>query len=398
MSILFRNVKLTDCHRELNADLLVEDGEIAAIGDRLPHTGAERIVSGRGKTLMPAFVDLHAHFRDPGLTHKEDIESGSRAAVRGGYTTVSLMANTNPVCSSMNLIRYVREKAAKVGLCELHQVASVTRDFDGVTLSHIDELDSSVKWLSDDGFGIRDTAVMLQAMRIARERGMGLMLHEEDPALTREDSYLAEELMTFRDAKLAVLTGCRTHFCHVSTMDSLNYIMAAKLQCNNITCEVTPHHLMLTEEAHYNVAPPLRRELHRKYLIAAVQKGAVDAIATDHAPHTAQDKAAGANGITGLDLAFSTAYTVLVRDGHIPLGELSRLMSYSPAQILGVRKGLLEVGYPADLVLIDEGARFEVSGEALASRGKNTPMLGRTLHGNILLTMKEGKIVYEKAD
>ena len=396
MFVTLRNTKpVSSSDLALNTDILIEDGVIADIGENLPCPG--RVIDCHGKTLLPAFVDLHTHFRDPGFTHKEDILSGCRAAVHGGYTTVNLMANTKPVCSSMETVRYVREKAQAAGICDVYQTVSITKDFDGKTLSHIRELDEPVLWLSDDGVGVPDTAVMLKAMALAKERGLGVMLHEEDPALTMHNMYAAEEVMTYRDVKLALLTGCRTHFCHVSTIDALDAILAGKKAGANITCEVSPHHLTLNDSTHYNVAPPLRAEKHRQYLVKCLAEGKIDAIATDHAPHTPEDKKNGANGITGLDLAFATCYTHLVRTGALSLAQLSRLLSAGPATLLGIyNKGRIEPGFLADLVLVDLDEAFTVTESHIASRGKNTPMLGKTLYGQVLMTMKQGEIVYEK--
>jgi len=394
-SLLFRDIRVTDCDGTRACDVLVKDGVIAACGVDLGP--ADRIIKAKRRALLPAFVDLHAHFRDPGLTCKEDLDSGSRAAAHGGYTYVNLMANTKPVCSSAAAAREVRERAAALGLCDVHQVVSVTRGFDGSTLAHLEELDGGVRWLSDDGVGIQDTGVMLRAMEAARQKGVGVMLHEEDSALTKVDPYLMEELMTFRDVALARLTGCKTHFCHVSTEKAMAYILEGKRDCAHITCEVTPHHLALSDETPGKVAPPLRGEAHRLFLVDCVKKGLVDAIATDHAPHTAQDKLEGANGFTGLDLAFATCYTTLVRGGHIPLAQLSRLMSRNPAKLMGLAdRGRVCPGAPAHLVLADLDSSFVVDESCIHSRGKNTPLKGRTLYGEILMTLKEGTIVYEK--
>lgn len=395
---LFRDFRIVDCGKDLRGDVLVLDGKIARIGRELPAEGNNKIIEGRGRMLLPSFVDLHAHFRDPGLTHKEDVESGCRAAAHGGYTAVNLMANTRPVCSSMEMVRDIRARAARSGLCDVHQTVSITEGFDGETLSHLDALDGSVCWLSDDGFGVKDTGVMLRAMNIAKEKGFGVMLHEEDAALTKIDTYLAEELMTFRDLQLARLTGCRTHFCHVSTINAMLYIMNAKRECPRITCEVTPHHLYLNDKNPGRCAPPLRAEEHRQFLIHCVKNGHVDAIATDHAPHTAQEKLEGANGFTGLDLSFAACYTALVRPGHIAPGELSRLLSWNPAQLLGVAGGKIEPGFPANLVVADTEQPFVADEAHIYSRSKNTPLLGETLWGAVQMTMKEGVVTYEQAD
>jgi dihydroorotase len=373
----------------------VEDGRIAAIGGGF---SGEREIDCSGLVLMPSFVDLHAHFRDPGQTQKETIETGCKAAVHGGFTYVNLMPNTAPVCSDMETVCYVRREAERVGLCGVHQTLSITKGFDGVTLSDMEEADNGVRWLTDDGNGINNIETLYHAMHIADEYDLGLMLHEEERFLTPVDSYLAEDIPTARDVKLAALTGCKTHFCHVSTIGSMKAIIAAKAEGANITCEVSPHHLALNDETAGHVAPPLRSEAHRACLVECVKNGHVDAIATDHAPHTPEDKAKGINGFTGLDLAFATCYTTLVRNSIITLGELSRLMSYNPARLMWLDGYLIEEGLPANLVLADLETPFTATEACIHSKSKNSPMLGKTLYGSIRMTINEGKIVYEKFD
>ncbi|MCL1897167.1 MAG: dihydroorotase [Clostridiales bacterium] len=392
MSTVIRGARLVDAHGVRAGNLLVSDGRIRTVGEGLQ---GDRTIDGAGLVLMPAFIDLHAHFRDPGLTHKEDIESGCRAALHGGYTFVNLMPNTQPVCSSMETVYYVREKASTLAICGVHQTVSITEGFDGKTLAHLEELDGDVRWLSDDGFGVENTDTILAAMRFAQKKGIGLMLHEEYRVLTPEDAYLSEGLPTFRDVQLALLTGCRTHFCHVSTAKALEYILEGKRQSGNITFEVSPHHIALNDTNPGKVAPPLRREEDRRALIAAVLAGQVDAIATDHAPHTEEDKSAGANGFTGLDLSFATCYTVLCKDAGLELSALSRLLSLRPAELMGLPPALLEPGLPANLVLVDVREPFIAKEGQIHSRSKNSPMLGRELYGKICMTMKEGQILYE---
>ncbi|MDL2234174.1 dihydroorotase, partial [Ruminococcaceae bacterium OttesenSCG-928-L11] len=393
MSVVLKNARMTDSRRERRGDLLIENGKIKQIGANL--TG-DRVIDAAGRMIMPSFVDMHTHFRDPGFTHKEDIETGSRAAVHGGYTFVNLMANTNPVCSDMETVRYVLDKARATGLCDVHQVATITDRMEGTSIDHIDRLDfPTVRWLSDDGKGVQDTAVMLAAMRKAGQQGFGLMLHEEDPAMTHVNSALAEEFQTYRDVELAVLTGCKTHFCHVSTAAAMEFIIEGKKRSRHITCEVTPHHLMLNNETKGNVAPPLRPEEDRSCMVEYALSGHVDAIATDHAPHTPEEKAAGINGFTGLDLSFATCYTILVRENGMPLTALSRMLSFTPAGLMGLPPHLIDEGMDANLVLLDLDTPFTVTEEHIHSKSKNTPMLGKTLYGTVCMTIKGGAIVYE---
>jgi len=398
--LLLKNIRLVDEFGERGlCDVLVAGGKIADIGQSLNRTDAQ-IIDGGGAILLPSFVDLHAHFRDPGLTHKEDIHTGCRAAAHGGYTTVNLMANTKPVCSDMETVRYAKAKAQECGLCDVYQCVSITKDFDGETIDHIDNLED-IKWLSDDGFGIQRSDIMLKAMVKAKECGIGLMLHEEDAAIFALDSYFGEDIHTLRDVRLAEITGCKVHFCHVSTADSMRYIIEGKRRMaqhhgvTSITCEVSPHHLFLCDENTGRVNPPLRSREHRQALIEAVKAGYVDAIATDHAPHTPEDKLAGAPGFTGLDLAFATCYTALVKPGHIDLSALSKLLSANPARLMGIAGGRIAVGELANLTLVDVDNPFIADESCIHSKSKNSPVLGMQLYGRILKTIKEGRITYE---
>lgn len=395
MTILFRNVQMVDCLREQKADLLIRDGLIVEIGNEIIAPDAT-VINANYLTVMPSFIDLHAHFRDPGFTHKEDVLSGCLAAVHGGYTAVNLMPNTKPVITDLKSVQYVEQKAQEQGLCDVYQTAAITRDFDGKTLSHLEELAGHIRFLTDDGNGVEDSKTIWNAMVWAKEHDIGLMLHEEERFINRFDSYLSEELPTFRDSRFAYHTGCRTHFSHVSTKRALDFIWEAKQAGAPVTLEVAPHHIALNDENGGRVAPPLRSEFNRLALIKAIKEGKVDALATDHAPHTPEEKAAGANGFTGLDFSFATCYTVLCVENKLPLTSLSRLLSYGPASILKIHGGLIEVGQPANLVLVDLMANYIACEEQIVSRSKNSPILGRSLWGEVVMTLKRGKVVYEK--
>ncbi|MCX6084319.1 MAG: dihydroorotase, partial [Caldiserica bacterium] len=346
-------------------------------------------------TCLPAFCDLHAHFRDPGLTHKEDLVSGSRAAVRGGYAAVNLMANTKPVISSSLQVQDVLDRAASIGLVDVHQCASITKNMDGVTVDHLESLGDAVRIISDDGHDVMDAHVMLQAMTTAARLGLTVMCHCEDMNLSGTDYRLAEDLMTQRNIELARVAGCRLHIAHVSTEGSMRAVIAAKERGQAVTCEVTPHHLALTSATRYRVNPPLRTQQDVDFLIRALEQGWVDAIATDHAPHTADDKTAGAPGMVGLETAFGVCYTTLVHPGHISLARLTELMSRNPARILGLNKGCIAPGYDGDLVLVDLHTPWTVDATAFASKGRNTPFEGQTLVGRVVMTIKAGRIVYD---
>ncbi len=399
-SLLIRNARLIDSTRDFNGDLLIVNGKIGSLGKDISGSAPEgcSIIDGEGLALMPSFTDLHCHFRDPGFTYKEDILSGSKAAVRGGYTSINLMPNTRPVCSSMGVVDYVLTKAKEYGLVDVHQSVSITKDFSGESIAHLESLKPYVKFISEDGFGVDSDAVMLKAMMKAKELGLGVMSHCENRALSKEDMRLAEDVETIRNVGLARYTGCRLHVCHVSTEYSLKEILRSKKDGAKVTCEVTPHHIALTEGTKYRVNPPLRKKSDVEAIIEGIREGWIDAIATDHAPHTHEDKEGGAPGMVGLETAFSVCYTELVKKGHISLGRLVQLMSERPSAILGIEKGTLIIGRNADLVLVDLDKEITIDSRCFASKGKNTPFDGRKYFGEVITTIKGGKAVYMKED
>lgn len=394
MELLIKNARIVDASKDFIGDIYInEKGIIENVGINLNNDC--KVIDANGQTVMPAFVDLHAHFRDPGLTYKEDIETGSRAAVRGGYTTVNLMGNTKPIASKMETINYVNNKGREIGLCDLNQVASITYSLTGNDISHLDAIDSSVKFITDDGKGVDSDKIMLEAMVKAKEKSLTIMSHAETREIVPYSHRLAENLMTIRDIYLSRHTGCRLHLSHVSTKEAIEEIVRAKDQGALVTCEVTPHHIALTNEIEYRVNPPLREEEDRLAIIEAIKEGYVDAIATDHAPHTAEDKKAGSPGMVGLETSFAVCYTKLVRDGHITLNKLSEIMSKNPAMIMDINKGEITPGYIGDLVFVDLDIEETVNSEEFHSKGKNTPMDGMNFFGKVIRTVKSGKIVFE---
>jgi dihydroorotase len=336
-------------------------------------------------------VDLHAHFRDPGFTHKEDILSGSRAAAAGGYTVVSVMANTDPVCDCPEVARYVHERAREVGLVELFPVGAITERLKGEALSDMEGLAPHVWAFSDDGTGVQRDDVMLLACQKGASLGRPLIEHCETQNI--EDRTLSETLMVARDLVLANYTGCTLHIAHVSTTETVDMIVRAKRNNVPVTCEVTPHHVCVDEEVGYTVNPPLVDHVTRESLGSALVEGLIDVVATDHAPHTLEDKAKGAPGISGIETAFALLYTQLVRTEKLSLSQLSRTVSLNPAHILNLPKGELQTGYDGDVVLVEEDESFTVSADRLVSKGKNTPLLGTSLTGKIWATIHKGEIL-----
>ena len=396
MNLLIKNANIIDAYENFNGDILIIDGKISEIGKEINKTEVETI-DAKGLTLMPAFIDTHAHFREPGLTHKEDIESGSKAAAKGGYTGVCLMGNTNPICSSRDVVEYVRNRAKEIGLVDIHQCVSITENFGGKSIEHLNafEDDSELVAITDDGVGVMDSSIMMKAMEKAKENNWIVMSHAEDKTFSKIDMRIAEDLMTIRDLYLAKVTKARLHMAHVSTIESINAIRRAKKEGANVTCEVTPHHIGLTtEESNYRVNPPIREKDDVKAIIEGIKDGTVDCIGTDHAPHTQEDKEKGAPGMVGLETAFSICYTELVKKYGITINKLSELMSRNPANILGMNKGSITIGKDGDLVLVDLDKEVIIDKDKFVSKGKNTPFHGRKYFGEVVMTIKAGKVIY----
>ena len=395
MELLIKSANVVDWCGSYFGDVYINDGIISEVGKNLNKDC--KTIDAKGLTLMPSFVDLHVHFRDPGFSYKVDIESGSKAAVRGGFTMVNLMANTNPVCSSMDVVNYVREKASKVGLVDVHQVLSITRNFDGKEISHLEDIDNSIKIISEDGKDVMDGNAMLEAMKLSKQKDLIVMCHCEEHSLSKYDMRIAENIMTLRNLEFAKITGCKIHIAHVSTIEAMRYIIRYKNEGVKVTCEVAPHHLFLNDSVKYRVNPPIRKEEDVLFLIEAIKKGYVDVIATDHAPHTEEDKENGAPGISGIETAFSLCYIKLVKENGLSLSKLSEIMSKNPSEILDVKKGTIEIGYDGDLVLVDLNKKYEINVDEFKSKGKNTPLNGQHVYGKVVKTIKGGKEVYSSS-
>ncbi|PWX13352.1 dihydroorotase [Clostridium perfringens] len=396
MNLLIKDVNLIDESNNFFGDIYIENGLIKELGTEL-NKECETL-DGKGLVLMPAFIDTHAHFRDPGFEYKEDIESGSKAAVRGGYTTVTLMPNTKPVCSSKEVLEYVVNKGKEVGLVDLYQTVSITKNLSGEEINHLKEFEvnPNVKAITDDGKGVSDSKIMMEAMKIAKENNWIVMSHAESPEFSKVDMRLAENMMTWRDITLAKFIDCRLHMSHVSTKEAMKYIIEGKNDGVKVTCEITPHHLALNNKiSNYRVNPPIREEEDVNFLIKAIKMNYVDCIGTDHAPHSKEDKEKGAPGMIGIEQAFSICYTKLVKENHISLNKLSQLMSGNAAKLLNINKGKLQPGFLGDLVLIDLNKKRVFKEEDIVSRSKNTPFNGMEFYGDIVVTIKNGKIVYK---
>lgn len=391
MDILIKNCRIVDETKDIQGDIYIKDGIIMDYGNNLNYSC--KIVAGNNLTVMPSFIDMHVHFREPGYTYKEDIDTGSQAALRGGYTFVNLMANTNPICSNMEIVEHVLNRNKELDLIDIHQIVSITKDFDGKTLEHLDSLDNRVKFISDDGKGVLSNYIMYKAMIKAKDLGLTIIAHEEDEEIVHVDTRLSENIMTLRDIYLSKVTGAKLHLAHVSTKESIEEIRKAKQEKANITCEVAPHHIYLYDND-YRVNPPIREKEDVDSIIQGIIDGTVDVIATDHAPHSKEDKDKGAPGISGLETAFPISYTSLVKKGEISLNRLSQLMSGAPGRLMNINKGKIKKGYDGDIVLVDLDKKFKVNGDDFVSKGKNTPFNGQEFYGEIVGTIRKGVIKY----
>lgn len=375
-------------------DLYVEDGIIT---EKFPKEEADEIIDCNNLALLPSFTDLHVHFRDPGFTYKEDLETGSHAALKGGFTNVLLMGNTKPTVSSPEVYDDIIKRGKNLDLIGIDQVYTITKNFDGKSLDHLDNLPESVKFISDDGHGVDDAAVMYMAMVKAKELGINMTLHEEVAKVSAIDYEVAEDAMTIRDCYYAYKLDMPVHFSHVSTKGAMTAIKYFKDLGAKITCEVTPHHLYFSEKTRdeMKVNPPIRKEEDRLFLLKMIKDGYVDAISTDHAPHSEKEKNQGAPGFIGIETAFSTCYEVLVKSGLISLNQLVKIMSTRPSEILKIKKGKLEPGYLADFTLVDLDKSFIYKKEDILSKSKNSLMIGKTLTGSIEKVYRKGVLKYE---
>lgn len=410
--------------REGNYDVLIDKGRIVKIAGKLSGRmkeeeleGCRRIDAG-GLLVAPGLVDVHVHFRDPGFTYKEDIETGAGAAARGGFTTVVLMANTKPCVDRVDTLQYVLEKGRRTGI-HVETCANVTIGMKGRELVPMEELAAAgAVGFTDDGIPLIDREVTLEAMRRARALDMPVSLHEENPQLIENNGINrgrasqfygvggspreAEISLVERDLELALQTGACINIQHISTKEAVELVRRAKKRGNNIHAEATPHHFALTEEAviRYGTLakmnPPLREEEDRQAIIRGLADGTIDLIATDHAPHSAEEKARpiteAPSGIIGLETALPLAITELVEGGYMTMMQVLKCMSLHPAAMYHLDAGYLAEGGPADLVLVDTSAREEV-GE-FCSKSSNSPFVGRILRGVVRMTVCGGEIIY----
>jgi dihydroorotase len=423
--LLIQGGRVIDPSQSMDAlmDVLVENGKIAWIGQGKPPVASHETAVADGMVVCPGFIDMHCHLRQPGFEQKETIATGTRAAARGGFTTVCCMPNTNPPLDNLPLIEYVKTTAEKEGAARVLPIGCITRGRKGEELADLAEMaQAGAIGFSDDGSYVKNSRVMRKAMEYSLPLGLPMIEHCEDPDLAAEGVMnegiiatglglagipnAAEDIAVSRDIILAELTGARLHIAHVSTAGSVELIRQAKRRGVKVTAEVTPHHLTLTEDMvmGYNtnakVNPPLRTQKDIDALIAGLKDGTIDVIATDHAPHTANDKLCefgnAASGISGLETAFGSLMG-LVHSGKMLLPLLISKLTSEPAKLLGSGLGTLKVGSLAEVAILGPDVEWMVNINSFGSKGKNTPLAWQMLKGRPLMTIYGGKITYRGA-
>ncbi len=424
MDILLKGGRVIDPANgtDAAADILIKGGKIAQAGKDIKAAGAKQ-VDCKGKVVLPGLIDVHTHFRQPGREDEETFVTGSRAALKGGFTSVLCMANTSPVIDNKGVVEYVYAEAAKAGLINIYTAAAVTKNLEGKELTEIGQIAAAgAKALSDDGKPVMNAEILRRAMEYAKMFGLPVISHCEDANLSRNGVMnegalstrlglkgiprASETVMVIRDIEIAQLTGAKLHIAHVSAKESVEALRQAKKRKIKVTCETCPHYFTLTEEAvlGYNTGAKVNPPLRTKEDVEAVKKGlsdgTIDIISTDHAPHSAEEKDVefdfASTGMIGLEFAASLVNSELVNGGVLGWKEVAQKMSMNPAALLGLKgKGSLSEGSDADITVFDPGAEWTVETGSIESKSKNTPLMGRKLNGLAVITIVGGKIRYE---
>ncbi|NTV48230.1 MAG: dihydroorotase [Geobacteraceae bacterium] len=424
MNMLIKNGRVIDPSQKIDGmlDVLVENGLIKEIGKGLSAPAGVETIDASGKYVVPGLIDMHVHLRDPGLEYKEDIISGTKAAVAGGFTSVCCMPNTKPVIDNKTVASYIINKAKAEGFCNVFPVGSITYGLSGDRMSEMGELkESGCVAVSDDGKPVGNSEMMMRSLQYAAGIGIMVISHAEELELVGEGVMnegftstelglkgiprVAEDVATSRETLLAEYVGAPIHIAHVSTKGSVRIIREAKVRGVKVTCETAPHYFTLTDDAvrGYNtnakMNPPLREAADVAAIKEGLKDGTIDAIATDHAPHHQDEKDVefnvAMNGIIGLETSLPLSLK-LVQDGVLTLNQLVEAMSLNPSNILGLNRGTLKVGSVADITLIDPEFEWVVEVDRLASKSKNSPWLGQRLKGVAAATIVDGKLVYKR--
>jgi len=418
-SLLIKNIRAVDAKNDFITDVLIVDGKIAEVESNI-RLGAENIIDGTDLVLMPSLFDMHVHLRDPGFTHKEDVLTGCSAALAGGVTGVLAMPNTDPPCDNPETIRYIIEKANGTGV-DVYPVGCITGKMKGDGLCDYDALKAAgCICISDDGRPVENAEYMRRALELSNTNGLLVASHCEDLSIINKGiinkgetsaklgvkgmDRASEDYITAREMILASSVDARIHICHVSTEGSAAMIRFAKSRGVKVTCETAPHYFMLTDkllekrDADYRMNPPLRTPEDVKAIISAIKDGTIDCIITDHAPHTAKEKAdfeTAPNGVVGLETSLAATLTALYHTGEISLNKVVELMCVNPRRILGLEIPAIQVGKTADLVITDINMKWTVEPEKLHSKSHNTVFKGMTLTGKPLVTISKGVIRYD---
>ncbi len=405
-------------------DILTDGAKIIKIAESIDAAGDKdvKVIDAAGKTVIPGIIDMHVHLREPGFEGKEDIESGSKAAVAGGVTQVCCMPNTDPVCDNAVVVKYIKTRAKEVNLCKIHPVGAITRGEKGEALADIGKMaNAGAVAVSDDGRSVMNSLIMRLGMEYASGFNLKCLCHCEDINLVdggvvnegknstltglKGSPRAAEDIMISRDICLAESLGVPVHICHVSTYSGVDIIRSAKKRGVQVTAETCPHYFILTDDiitgfdTFTKVNPPVREEKDRLAVIEGLKDGTLDCIVTDHAPHSGKDKETEYNlaafGMSGIETSFALSYTYLVRSGLITLPQLMKLMSSNPARTLSLDGGEIKEGGVADLAIVDLNAKYIIDGEKFLSKGKNTPFNGYEVYGKVCMTVVDGEIKYE---
>ena len=418
--ILIKNGRLIDpkSKRDEVVDILIENGKIKKIGEINNEKDFE-VIDAKGYIVCPGLIDVHVHFRDPGFTYKEDILSGAKSAARGGFTTVVCMANTKPVVDNVQTLQYINEKS-KEAIINVLQLGSITKGFEGKELTNFEELlKNGAVGFSDDGLPLMDTDVLYKAMEKAKELDIPISLHEEDPKFIKKSGVndgeiakklgldggakiCAENIMVSRDCMLALDTGAKVSIQHISSGVAVETVRFAKSLGAKVYAEASPHHFTLTEEdvlKHGSLAkmnPPLRTKKDKQMIIEGLKDNTIEIIATDHAPHTIEEKNQPfelcPSGIIGLETSLALGITSLVKENHLSLMSLLEKMTINPAKLYNLNRGYIEEGAIADILIFDENEQWQV--KDFDSKSSNSPFIGEKLYGKVKYTISEGKIVY----
>lgn len=418
--MLLKNATLLHNNKEEIIDVLIEDGKIKETGKNL--SADAEVIDCSGLLLTPGLVDVHVHLREPGFEHKETIETGTKAAARGGFTTICPMPNTQPIIDTAERLNDLNSRIEKDAVIKVLPYVSITTGLKGETLVDFNSLKQGGAFaFTDDGVGVQSADMMYRAMQQAAKIDMAIVAHTEENTLIYGGAIhegktseklgvkgipaITESTQIARDVLLAEAAGCHYHVCHVSTKESVRVIRDAKRAGIKVTAEVTPHHLVLDEnditekDPNFKMNPPLRGSDDREALIAGLLDGTLDFIATDHAPHHEDEKAAGIEtapfGIVGIENAFQLLYTKLVKTGVFTLQQLIDWMTIKPSAVFGLNSGTIEANKPADLTLIDLNREYKLDKNEFVSKAKNTPFHGINLTSDIVMTIADGKIVYD---